>query len=176
MDKDSGVGGTMARKPLKLILKKTNYTPLINVAAATNEKIVSTGMNEKNAAAGHNDGILKGMTVNDILIQYESSIPRHIMSKRTSIRPRGIHGGRVGRSNGSGNGDPFLDDLVYMVAFDALGYSSFPFIGNGNIENCHGSDWNSKARLTALKFELPEDFVSIIFGIILELQHDDLPV
>ncbi|GJT93952.1 hypothetical protein Tco_1082797 [Tanacetum coccineum] len=34
------------------------------------------------------------------------------MSKRTSVRPRGIHGGRVGRSNGSGNGDPFLDDIV----------------------------------------------------------------
>ncbi|GJU55567.1 hypothetical protein Tco_1229281 [Tanacetum coccineum] len=71
----------MARKPLKLILKKTNYTPPINVAAATNEKIVSTGMNEKNAAAGHNDGILKGMTVNDILIQCESSIPRKILSE-----------------------------------------------------------------------------------------------
>ncbi|GJW00140.1 hypothetical protein Tco_1555391 [Tanacetum coccineum] len=34
------------------------------------------------------------------------------MSKRTSVRPRGIHGGRVGCSNGSSNGDPFLDDLV----------------------------------------------------------------
>ncbi|GJX29468.1 reverse transcriptase domain-containing protein [Tanacetum coccineum] len=74
--KYSSVGGTMARKPLKLILKKTNYTPPINVAAATNEKIVLTGMNEKNAADGHNDVILKGMTVNDILIQCESSILR----------------------------------------------------------------------------------------------------
>ncbi|GJS39224.1 reverse transcriptase domain-containing protein [Tanacetum coccineum] len=27
-----------------------------------------------------------------------------------------------------------------------------------------------------LHYELPEDFVSIIFGIILELQHDDFPV
>ncbi|GKE47625.1 hypothetical protein Tco_1478883 [Tanacetum coccineum] len=75
-DKYSSVGGTMARKPLKLILKKTNYTPLINIATATNEKIMLTGMNKKNAANGHNDDILKGMTANDILIQCESSILR----------------------------------------------------------------------------------------------------
>ncbi|GJT88005.1 hypothetical protein Tco_1069722, partial [Tanacetum coccineum] len=46
------------------------------------------------------------------------------------------------------------DGLHDTSAFDALRYSSFPFIGNGNTENCHGSDWNSKAHLTALKFEV----------------------
>nr|GEV86345.1 zinc knuckle CX2CX4HX4C [Tanacetum cinerariifolium] len=68
MKNDSGVGGTKGGKLLKSILKKTNYTPLINIAAATNEKIVSTCMNEKNVTHGPvrvtriaNDGMHNGV-------------------------------------------------------------------------------------------------------------------
>ncbi|GJR00893.1 ribonuclease H-like domain-containing protein [Tanacetum coccineum] len=52
MENTSGVGGSKGGKPLKSILKKTNYTPLINVAVVAN---VSAG------TSGHNDGMLKGV-------------------------------------------------------------------------------------------------------------------
>ncbi|GJR88153.1 ribonuclease H-like domain-containing protein [Tanacetum coccineum] len=52
MENTSLVGGSKGGKPLKSILKKTNYTPLINIAVVAN---VSAG------TSGHNDGMLKGV-------------------------------------------------------------------------------------------------------------------
>nr|GEW96827.1 hypothetical protein [Tanacetum cinerariifolium] len=58
--KDSGIRGTKDGKPMKLILNKDGLHTLLNVAAM-NDINVSTGLNENDATAEHNDGM--SMTV-----------------------------------------------------------------------------------------------------------------